>query len=55
MKVVFLITFQGQGRIEKTEIIEMAITHIKNLTNMVNKQGGKYYLKLICIQISTFS
>ncbi|XP_045165251.1 uncharacterized protein LOC123529109 [Mercenaria mercenaria] len=31
---------QGQGRIEKTEIIEMAIRHIKNLTNIANKQGG---------------
>lgn len=30
---------QGQGRIEKTEIIEMAIKHIKNLTNTVNKHG----------------
>ena len=44
MNELFLIIFQGQGRIEKTEIIEMAKTHIKNLTNMVNKQGGKYYL-----------
>ncbi|KAH3881381.1 hypothetical protein DPMN_005307 [Dreissena polymorpha] len=31
---------QGQGRIEKTEIIEMAIRHISNLTNVVNKQGA---------------
>lgn len=31
---------QGQGRIEKTEIIEMAIRHIKDLTNMTKKQGG---------------
>ncbi|XP_060558468.1 formin-J-like isoform X2 [Ruditapes philippinarum] len=31
---------QGQGRIEKTEIIEMAIRHIKNLTNKTNTQGG---------------
>ncbi|XP_052779798.1 uncharacterized protein LOC128217119 [Mya arenaria] len=31
---------QGQGRIEKTEIIEMAIRHIKNLTNVVNKHSA---------------
>lgn len=31
---------QGQGRIEKTEIIEMAIKHIKTLTNLTSKQGG---------------
>ncbi|KAL4226542.1 hypothetical protein ACF0H5_014527 [Mactra antiquata] len=31
---------QGQGRIEKTEIIEMAIRHIKNLTNVISKQGA---------------
>ncbi|KAK3610550.1 hypothetical protein CHS0354_008985 [Potamilus streckersoni] len=29
---------QGQGRIEKTEIIEMAIKHIKNLTGLVKCQ-----------------
>lgn len=31
---------QGQGRIEKTEIIEMAIKHINTLTNLTSKQGG---------------
>lgn len=31
---------QGQGRIEKTEIIGIAIQHIKNLTNIVNKQDA---------------
>lgn len=30
---------QGQGRIEKTEIIEMAIRHIKDLSALTNKQG----------------
>jgi hypothetical protein len=37
----FTFDLQGQGRIEKTEIIEMAIRHIKNLTNKTNTQGGK--------------
>ena len=44
--IIINVYFQGQGRIEKTEIIEMAIKHINNLTSIVNKQGGKDTLKL---------
>lgn len=34
--------FQGKGRIEKIEIIEMAIKHIKDLTSIIaHKQDGK--------------
>ncbi|KAK3103320.1 hypothetical protein FSP39_018468 [Pinctada imbricata] len=32
---------QGQGRIEKTEIIEMASKHIRHLQNLTNFHGGK--------------
>jgi len=44
--IIINVYFQGQGRIEKTEIIEIAIKHINNLTSIVNKQGGKDTLKL---------
>ena len=43
--IIINVYFQGQGRIEKTEIIEIAIKHINNLTSIVNKQGGTDTLK----------
>jgi hypothetical protein len=42
-----LFQFQGQGRIEKTEIIEMASKLIRNLQNLHNFRGKLQKISLL--------
>lgn len=54
-----LCILKGQGRIEKTEIIEMAIKHIKNLQSLQMKNAkGKHQIQsktiIYCVLFLTF-